>query len=65
VAVATVNKARLAVRMVMPREIGAVEDQEEDWRLATQGGSAKRRRCQRRRAARWCPPGGDSALLIL
>jgi len=65
VAVATVNTARLAVRMVPPGRIGAAGDLEEDRRLATQGGSARRRRCQRRRAARWCPPGGDDAVLIL
>jgi len=34
-AVATVNTARLAVRMVPPGGVGVAEDLEEDWRLAT------------------------------
>jgi len=51
--------------MVPPGGTGAVGDLEEDRRLAIWGGSARRRRCQRRRAARWCPPGSDSAVLML
>jgi len=65
VAVAIVNTARLAIRLVPLGRIGAAEDLEEDWCLATQGGSARRRRCQRHRAARWYPLGGDGTVLIL
>jgi len=51
--------------MVSPGGIGAVGDLEEDRRLATQGGSARRRQCQGRLATRRCPLGGGGAVRIL
>jgi len=51
--------------MVPPGGIGAIGDLEEDRRLATQGGSARQRRCQGRLAVRRCPPGGGGVVRIL